>query len=97
MAVWMALAGRSVVDKAVAIVFPISAFVAAGFEHSVANMYLIPIAMFLQTFEHIGVNANTITWAGLFTTWCRLYWVISSAAACWWGSCITSSTDGRRI
>ena len=33
MAVWMALAGRSVVDKAVAIVFPISAFVAAGFEH----------------------------------------------------------------
>ncbi|MGO9039461.1 MAG: formate/nitrite transporter family protein [Steroidobacteraceae bacterium] len=66
MAVWMALAGRSVVDKAVAIVFPISAFVAAGFEHSVANMYLIPIAMFLQTFEHIGVNANTITWAGLF-------------------------------
>lgn len=38
MGVWMTLAGRSVVDKAVAIVAPISAFVAAGFEHSVANM-----------------------------------------------------------
>ena len=48
MAIWMTLAGRSVVDKAVAIVLPISAFVAAGFEHSVANMYLIPAGMLLQ-------------------------------------------------
>ncbi|MDH5537398.1 MAG: formate/nitrite transporter family protein, partial [Betaproteobacteria bacterium] len=48
MAVWMALAGRSVVDKALAIVFPISAFVAAGFEHSIANMYFIPLAMMLK-------------------------------------------------
>ncbi|KMJ52069.1 formate transporter [Vogesella sp. EB] len=48
MAVWMAMAGRSVTDKFVAIVFPISAFVAAGFEHSIANMYLIPLAMLLQ-------------------------------------------------
>jgi formate transporter len=47
MAVWMALAGRSVVDKAVAIAFPITAFVAAGFEHSVANMYYFPLAMLL--------------------------------------------------
>lgn len=43
MAVWMAFAGRSVVDKVVAIVPPITAFVAAGFEHSVANMYFIPL------------------------------------------------------
>jgi formate/nitrite transporter len=47
MAVWMAMAGRSVMDKAVAIVFPISAFVAAGFEHSVANMYFFPLALLL--------------------------------------------------
>jgi formate/nitrite transporter FocA (FNT family) len=45
MAVWMAFAGRSVVDRAIAIVFPISAFVAAGFEHSIANMYFFPVAM----------------------------------------------------
>jgi formate/nitrite transporter len=44
MAIWMAFAGRSVVDKAVAIVPPITAFVAAGFEHSIANMYFIPLA-----------------------------------------------------
>ena len=48
MAVWMTLAGRSVTDKMIAIVFPISAFVAAGFEHSIANMYLIPLAMMLK-------------------------------------------------
>ncbi|MDH4189572.1 MAG: formate/nitrite transporter family protein [Betaproteobacteria bacterium] len=47
MAVWMALAGRSVVDRVVAIVFPISAFVAAGFEHSIANMYFFPVALLL--------------------------------------------------
>jgi formate transporter len=48
MAVWMALAGRSVVDKFIAIVFPVSAFVAAGFEHSIANMYIMPLAMMLK-------------------------------------------------
>lgn len=48
LAVWMTLAGRSVTDKAIAIVFPVSAFVAAGFEHSVANMYFIPLAMMIQ-------------------------------------------------
>jgi formate transporter len=47
MAVWMALAGRSVTDKLLAIVFPITAFVAAGFEHSIANMYFFPLAVLL--------------------------------------------------
>lgn len=47
-AVWVALAGRSVADKLFAIVLPIAAFVAAGFEHSVANMYLIPMGLMLQ-------------------------------------------------
>lgn len=48
LAVWMAMAGRTVTDKFFAIVLPISAFVAAGFEHSIANMYFIPLAMLLQ-------------------------------------------------
>jgi len=47
MAVWMAMAGRSVADKVLAIVFPITAFVAAGFEHSIANMFFFPLAMLL--------------------------------------------------
>lgn len=48
LAVWMAMAGRSVTDKLLAVLFPISAFVAAGFEHSVANLYLIPLGMLLD-------------------------------------------------
>lgn len=49
LAVWMAMAGRSVIDKAVAIIFPISAFVAASFEHSIANFYFIPLAWMIKT------------------------------------------------
>lgn len=64
MAMWMVLAGRSVVDKVVAVVFPIAAFVAAGFEHSIANMYIIPLAMLLQTFDDGAATAGAITWLG---------------------------------
>ena len=64
MAVWMALAGRSVVDKAVAVVFPIMAFVAAGFEHSIANMYILPLAMLLQS-AGVAADGALVTWAGL--------------------------------
>jgi formate/nitrite transporter len=64
-AVWMAMAGRSVVDKAVAIVFPISAFVAAGFEHSVANMYLLPLGALLQATGTVVPGVADITWLGM--------------------------------
>jgi len=64
MAVWMAMAGRSVVDKAVAVVFPISAFVAAGFEHSIANMYLMPLAMLLQV-GGLAAGPAAVTWSGM--------------------------------
>lgn len=43
LAVWMCFAAHTVSGKVLAIVFPVTAFVALGFEHSVANMYLIPI------------------------------------------------------
>lgn len=44
LAVWMAAAGRSVIDKAVAIVPPVATFVALGFEHSIANFFFFPFA-----------------------------------------------------
>jgi formate/nitrite transporter len=44
LAVWLSFAARTVSGKILAIVLPISAFVALGFEHSIANMYLIPVA-----------------------------------------------------
>lgn len=45
LAVWLCFAARGVTDKILAILFPITAFVAIGFEHSIANLYLIPVGM----------------------------------------------------
>jgi formate/nitrite transporter len=47
LALWLCMGARSVTDKILAIVFPISAFVACGMEHSVANMYFLPVGMVL--------------------------------------------------
>ena len=51
LAVWLTYSARSTVDKIVAIIFPITAFVAAGFEHSIANMYFVPYALFIKDFD----------------------------------------------
>jgi formate transporter len=48
LAVWLTLSARSATDKIMALLFPITAFVAAGFEHSVANMYFVPIALAIR-------------------------------------------------
>lgn len=48
LAVWLCVGARSTVDKIVAIIFPITAFVASGFEHCIANMYFIPMGMLLK-------------------------------------------------
>lgn len=48
LAVWMSFSARSVTDKVVVIVPPIAAFVAAGFEHSVANLYLLPYGLAIK-------------------------------------------------
>lgn len=71
LAVWMCFSARSVTDKILAIIPPIAGFVAAGFEHSVANMYFVPIALFIKSwgdpkfFELIGKTAGdfpNLTW-----------------------------------
>jgi len=66
LAVWLALAGRSVVDKICAIVFPISAFVAAGFEHSIANMYFIPLGVLLKD-KLALTGAENLSWLALWS------------------------------
>ena len=48
LAVWLCYSARSTTDKVVSILFPITAFVAAGFEHSVANMYFVPIGLLIK-------------------------------------------------
>jgi len=42
LAVWLAIGGRSVTDKILAVIFPITAFVAIGLEHSIANWFFLP-------------------------------------------------------
>ncbi|OQA17753.1 MAG: putative formate transporter 1 [Chloroflexi bacterium ADurb.Bin360] len=51
MAVWLCFSARSTTDKILSIIFPISGFVAAGFEHSIANMYFIPVGLFIKQFD----------------------------------------------
>lgn len=60
LAVWLSLGARDFTGKALAIVFPITAFVAAGFEHSVANMYFIPLGMLLEG-DQSAVAASGLT------------------------------------
>ena len=65
LAVWLAMAGRSVVDKIVAIVFPVAAFVAMGFEHSIANLFFLPYAWLLAPEQvsatGIALNVAVVT------------------------------------
>ena len=69
-AVWLAYAGRTVTDKILAVMLPVSAFIAAGFEHCVANMYFLPLAWLLVQTGHAPANfdASLITLAGILHT-----------------------------
>jgi formate transporter FocA len=50
MAVWLTYSARSTADRILAVIFPVTAFVAAGYEHSVANMYFIPVGILIKAF-----------------------------------------------
>ncbi len=64
LASWMVYASRTVSDKVLAILFPISAFVAMGFEHCIANMYMIPVAI-LASMDPAVVAASGVEAAQL--------------------------------
>ena len=68
LAVWMTYSSPSTGGKILAILFPITAFIAAGFEHSVANMYILPVAILLKGFDAsfistLQIDTSTLTWA----------------------------------
>lgn len=50
LAVWMSYSGRGLTDKLVVMILPVGMFVASGFEHSIANMFLIPYAITIRDF-----------------------------------------------
>jgi formate transporter len=75
LAVWLTYSARTVMGRIMAIIFPIAGFVAAGFEHCVANMFFIPYAILVKFgasdafWQSIGVNASTydnLTWGRFF-------------------------------
>ena len=71
LAVWMVYSARTVVDKVAIILFPIAAFVAGGFEHSVANMYFIPLGLLIMQFDPAfiataGIDLTGLSWTTFF-------------------------------
>lgn len=74
LAVWLTYSARTTLDKIACIIFPITAFVAAGFEHSIANMYFIPYALMVKMFDPAFVekvaekvpNLAALTWQAFF-------------------------------
>jgi formate/nitrite transporter len=67
LAVWLTYSAHSVADKILAIIFPVTAFVSAGFEHSIANMYFVPYALLIKAFDPAFVVASKIDISSL--TW----------------------------
>ena len=88
LAIWMGTAGRTIIDKAVGIVFPITAFVAAGFEHSIANMYFLPIGLLLseetEVLQAAGLGADQLSRL-------TLPWAINNIAAVTLGNIVGGS------
>ncbi|MEK7278986.1 MAG: formate transporter FocA [Chloroflexota bacterium] len=75
LAVWLTFSARTTTDRILAIIPPITAFVAAGFEHSIANMYFIPVGLFIKAgapesfWASIGKTAAdypSLTWGNFF-------------------------------
>jgi formate transporter len=69
LAVWLCYSARSTTDKILSILFPITAFVAAGFEHSIANMYYIPYGILISNVPEVvkaagSPNLANLTWSG---------------------------------
>ena len=69
LAIWLTYSARTTTDRILAIVPPISAFVAAGFEHSIANMYFVPYAIFVAALDPdfvasrgLGPVTQALTW-----------------------------------
>lgn len=82
LAVWMSFAAHNVSGKVLVIAFPVMAFVALGFEHSIANMYLVPVGMLQGGGGSIGdmllnllvVSAGNIVGGGVLVA--MVYWVV---------------------
>jgi formate transporter len=74
LAVWLSYSARTTTDRVLVIVPPIAAFVAAGFEHSVANMYFVPLGLLMAAFDpafvaahDLAAEAGSLSWTAFLT------------------------------
>jgi formate transporter len=65
LAIWLTYSTKSIAGKIMAMIMPIAAFVAAGFEHSVANMYFFPIALLIKNLDPVFVSTTKLNLANL--------------------------------
>ena len=84
LAVWMGSAGKTVCDKLAAAILPVVAFVVLGFEHSVANMFFLPLGLAIEALWGgssvvvLGVASNLV-----FVTLGNIVGGVAIAAAYW--------------
>jgi len=71
LAVWLTYSARSTTDRVLVVVPPVAAFVAAGFEHSIANMYFVPLALLIHDFDPAFAPGLRVEWLGWgsFVAW----------------------------
>jgi formate/nitrite transporter len=70
LAVWLSYSARTTTDRILAVVPPVTAFVACGFEHSVANMYFVPAALLARTFappEIVTADLHALSWSAFLS------------------------------
>lgn len=108
LAVWMSYSGRSLMDKAFIMVLPVAMFVASGFEHSIANMFMIPMGIVIRDFASRNFGPQSVLhrkifltwpwWISSLITWFRLRSATLSVVVCWLGwhtgsfTCVKTTT-----
>ncbi len=75
LAVWMSFSASNLTDKMIAVLFPVGLFISAGFEHSVANMFMIPAAIYtlmlstpemIHSLIDVEILQKSLTWSNFF-------------------------------
>lgn len=84
LAVWMGSAGKTVCDKLAAAILPVVAFVVLGFEHSVANMFFLPLGLAVEAMSgHVSIALAGVTSNLVFVTLGNIVGGVAIAAAYW--------------
>jgi formate/nitrite transporter FocA (FNT family) len=89
------MGARSVADKILAIIFPISAFVACGFEHSVANMFFLPIGIALAAGSAAPISVSGAVGNLLLVTIGNILGGTVLVALVYWFVYLRGDSEGR--